>query len=90
MKNEGPKWGPARPSGAGDNYRSRVSKQRSVPWRHQIISLIRGTLIIIQPNKAEHAWFLLRDHGAGCVNAFRTLQAAVDAVYTGLPNEKVT
>lgn len=38
---------PARPSGAGDNYRSRVSKQRSVPWRHQIISLIRGTLIII-------------------------------------------
>lgn len=37
----------ARPSGAGDNYRSRVSKQPSVPWRHQIISLIRGTLIII-------------------------------------------
>lgn len=26
MKNEGPKRGPGRPSGAGDNYRSRVSK----------------------------------------------------------------
>lgn len=52
MKNEGPERGPARPSGAGDNYCSRVSKQRSVPWRHQIISLIRGTVIIIQSNKA--------------------------------------
>lgn len=47
MKNEGPERGPACPSGAGDNYCSRVSKQRSVPWRHQIISLIRGTVIII-------------------------------------------
>lgn len=52
MKNEGPERGPARPSGAGDNYCSRVSKQRCVPWRHQIISLIRGTVIIIQSNKA--------------------------------------
>lgn len=35
------------PSGSGDNYRSRVSKRPSVPWRHEIIRLIRGTLVII-------------------------------------------
>jgi hypothetical protein len=42
-------------SGLGDNYRSRVSKSPCAPWRHQIIRLIRGTLVIIYSSVATLA-----------------------------------